>query len=97
MQLLTRVYAYGQDPQAASDAPRFFVESDGTVLLEHGIPLPAEEGLRKLGHPVRIERSAAQQYVEQYFRRYPGVKQYMDATREMAFLTGSYRHHVAPD
>lgn len=59
VQLLTRVYAYGQDPQAASDAPRFFVESDGTVLLEHGIPLPAEEGLRKLGHPVRIERSAA--------------------------------------
>lgn len=58
VQLLTRVYAYGQDPQAASDAPRFFVETDGTVLLEEGISLPIEEGLRKLGHPVRIERSA---------------------------------------
>jgi DNA polymerase-1 len=37
-----------------------------------------------LARNLGIERSAAQQYVELYFRRYPGVKQYMDATREMA-------------
>jgi DNA polymerase-1 len=37
-----------------------------------------------LARNLGIERGAAQQYVEQYFRRYPGVKQYMDATREMA-------------
>jgi DNA polymerase I len=31
-----------------------------------------------------IERSAAQQYMERYFARYPGVKAYMDQTRKAA-------------
>jgi DNA polymerase-1 len=31
-----------------------------------------------------IERSAAQQYMERYFLRYPGVKDYMERTRESA-------------
>ena len=31
-----------------------------------------------------IERSAAQQYMERYFARYPGVAEYMRATREKA-------------
>jgi DNA polymerase-1 len=37
-----------------------------------------------LARQLGIERGAAQQYVELYFRRYPGVRQYMDDTREMA-------------
>ncbi len=35
-----------------------------------------------------IERSAAQRYVDLYFRRYPGVKRYMDDTREQARALG---------
>jgi DNA polymerase-1 len=31
-----------------------------------------------------IERAAAQQYMERYFARYPGVKAYMDRTRQSA-------------
>ena len=31
-----------------------------------------------------IERGAAQQYMERYFLRYPGVKEYMERTREAA-------------
>src|SRR5690606_2716249 len=31
-----------------------------------------------------IERSAANQYMERYFQRYPGVKEYMERTREAA-------------
>ena len=31
-----------------------------------------------------IERRAAQEYVDLYFARYPGVKAYMDRTRELA-------------
>ena len=31
-----------------------------------------------------IERSAAQQYMERYFTRYPGVEAYMDQTRQSA-------------
>jgi len=37
-----------------------------------------------LARQLGIERGAAQKYVELYFQRYPGVKQYMDETRAMA-------------
>ncbi len=37
-----------------------------------------------LAKQLGIERSAAQAYIEQYFARYPGVKIYMDSTREQA-------------
>ena len=35
-----------------------------------------------------IERSAAQQYMERYFARYPGVAEYMQRTRELARRDG---------
>jgi DNA polymerase-1 len=35
-----------------------------------------------------IERSAAQQYMDRYFTRYPGVAQYMQRTRETAHVAG---------
>ena len=35
-----------------------------------------------------IERAAAQAYIERYFQRYPGVKRYMDETRETAKAQG---------
>ncbi|HVY08317.1 MAG TPA: DNA polymerase I [Burkholderiales bacterium] len=37
-----------------------------------------------LASQLGIERSAAQQYMERYFLRYPGVKDYMERTREAA-------------
>jgi DNA polymerase I len=37
-----------------------------------------------LSRQLGIERGAAQEYVELYFARYPGVKRYMDATRAQA-------------
>ncbi len=37
-----------------------------------------------LASQLGIERSAAQNYMERYFARYPGVKAYMDATRQSA-------------
>jgi DNA polymerase-1 len=37
-----------------------------------------------LARNLGIERSAAQQYVERYFQRYPGVKRFMDETRVAA-------------
>jgi DNA polymerase I len=37
-----------------------------------------------LARNLGIERSAAQQYVERYFQRYPGVKRFMDSTRAQA-------------
>lgn len=41
-----------------------------------------------LARQLGIERSAAQRYVELYFARYPGVKEYMERTRERARDTG---------
>jgi len=35
-----------------------------------------------------IERATAQAYIESYFARYPGVKRYMDGTRELARRQG---------
>ena len=37
-----------------------------------------------LARQLGIERGAAQQYVDLYFQRYPGVKRYMDETRATA-------------
>ena len=37
-----------------------------------------------LARQLGIERSAAQEYVDIYFRRYPGVKAFMDSIREQA-------------
>jgi DNA polymerase-1 len=41
-----------------------------------------------LARQLGIDRGAAQRYVDAYFARYPGVKQYMDATRARARRDG---------
>ena len=41
-----------------------------------------------LAKQLGIERSAATAYIERYFARYPGVKSYMDSTREQAKQQG---------
>jgi DNA polymerase-1 len=41
-----------------------------------------------LAQNLNIERSAAQSYIERYFARYPGVREYMQNTREIAKQQG---------
>ncbi|MDP1755101.1 MAG: DNA polymerase I [Methylotenera sp.] len=41
-----------------------------------------------LAQNLNIERSAAQSYIERYFARYPGVREYMQNTREIAKKKG---------
>jgi DNA polymerase-1 len=41
-----------------------------------------------LARQLGLERAAAQQYMERYFARYPGVKRYMDETRAQARSDG---------
>jgi len=41
-----------------------------------------------LAKQLGVERSAANAYIERYFTRYPGVKNYMDSTREQARQQG---------
>lgn len=41
-----------------------------------------------LARQLDIDRNAAQEYMDQYFHRYPGVKKYMEAIRESAAKKG---------
>ncbi|KAL4930743.1 gamma-glutamyltransferase family protein [Aspergillus undulatus] len=63
VQVLLNMLAFGYHPQAALDSPRFCIaagnkelgkELDRTVYIEEGISEGAVEGLRKLGHDVKV-------------------------------------------
>jgi len=52
-QMMVRIFDYGQNPQSASDAPRWYVEEDLTKLsLEPGFAPEVVEELRRRGHRV---------------------------------------------
>jgi gamma-glutamyltranspeptidase/glutathione hydrolase len=57
VQMIVRILSGGQNPQAASDAPRFCVMEDGSVAVESNMPQTAIEGLLQRGHNVRIEHN----------------------------------------
>lgn len=52
VQMMVRIFGAGQDVQAAADAPRWFVDEDGSVALEDGFGPDVSEALRRLGHRV---------------------------------------------
>ena len=52
LQMMLRVARYGQNPQAALDAPRWYVFENGKVALEDGIPSHVIENLRSRGHEI---------------------------------------------
>lgn len=52
VQLCVRILAFGQNPQAASDAPRWQLAEDGVVLLEEGFSVDVAFELESLGHRV---------------------------------------------
>ncbi|MBL8523882.1 MAG: gamma-glutamyltransferase [Betaproteobacteria bacterium] len=51
-QMVIRMIDYGQNPQAASDAPRWIVNPDFSVGLEPGFNPSAVEALAKRGHKI---------------------------------------------
>jgi gamma-glutamyltranspeptidase/glutathione hydrolase len=50
MQVMSRLVDYHQNPQAASDAPRFRIDSGLAVGIEHGVPADVLNRLRERGH-----------------------------------------------
>jgi gamma-glutamyltranspeptidase/glutathione hydrolase len=50
VQITVRIFDYGQNPQAACDAPRWHVTADFTVALEPGFPPEVKAELRRRGH-----------------------------------------------
>jgi len=58
VQMLVRMQDYGQNPQAACDAPRWHVREDGALLLEPGFAPEAVGSLRERGHEVVTDAMA---------------------------------------
>ena len=54
VQMVTRIFDHGENPQAASDAPRWQVTPDFRVLLETGFDAAAALDLADRGHAVEI-------------------------------------------
>jgi len=59
VQMMVRIFNYQQNPQAASDAPRWCVMEDGRVAMEPEFPKSLIAGLQQRGHIVttEVERS----------------------------------------
>jgi DNA polymerase-1 len=92
---LLNAFANGQDIHRATAAEVFDADSLEAVTAEQrrsakAINFGLIYGMSAFGlaKQLGIERSAAQQYVDLYFHRYPGVKAFMDSIREDAAEKG---------
>ena len=91
---LLAAFAAGQDIHRATAAEVFGLTPDAVTSEQRRAAKAINFGLiygmsafglaRNLG----IEQSAAKQYIERYFQRYPGVQTYMETTRERARACG---------
>ena len=54
VQMVTRIFDHQQNPQAASDAPRWHVHPDFSISLEPGIDERVQQDLAQRGHAVAI-------------------------------------------
>jgi DNA polymerase-1 len=77
----TAAEVFGVAPESVSDDMRRAAKAINFGLI-YGM---SAFGLAK---QLRIERVAAQEYVERYFKRYPGVRDFMERTRETARQQG---------
>ena len=92
---LLQAFASGQDVHSATAAEVFGVDSLEQVSTEQrrsakAINFGLIYGMSAFGlaRQLGIERSAAQAYVDLYFERYPGVREFMDRTRAEAHEKG---------
>jgi len=87
---LLRAFAAGDDIHRATAAEIFGVASADVTADQRRYIKAVNFGLIYgmgafgLATQLNIERSAAQQFIEKYFARYPGVAEYMQRTRELA-------------
>ena len=87
---LLRAFAKGEDIHRATAAEVFGVAPDAVSSEQRRYAKVINFGLiygmsaYGLASQLGIENSAAKQYIDLYFARYPGVKHYMDSTRQQA-------------
>ena len=91
---LLKAFAAGSDIHRATAAEVFRVAPDQVTddlrRSAKAINFGLIYGMSAFGlaQQLKIERSAAQQFIELYFARYPGVKAFMDRTRAQAHTQG---------
>jgi DNA polymerase-1 len=87
---LLQAFAAGEDVHRHTASEIFGVDSAAVTAEQRRYAKVINFGLIYgmsafgLASQLGIERGAAQQYMERYFLRYPGVKDYMERTRETA-------------
>jgi DNA polymerase I len=91
---MLQAFANNEDIHRATAAEVFGVEKEAVDSEQRRYAKVINFGLIYgmsafgLAQNLNIERSAAASYIERYFARYPGVKQYMQDTRELAKAKG---------
>lgn len=91
---LLKAFAEGRDIHRATAAEVFALDLDDVTTEQRRAAKAINFGLIYgmsafgLAKQLGIGRNEAQAYVEMYFARYPGVKEYMDNTRQRAHETG---------
>lgn len=87
---MLKAFASGEDIHRATAAEVFGVDLSAVTSDQRRAAKAINFGLIYgmsafgLAAQLDIERSAAQQYIDRYFMRYPGVAEYMQTTREKA-------------
>jgi DNA polymerase-1 len=91
---LLKAFAAGEDIHRATAAEVFGIDNDKVTNEQRRSAKAINFGLIYgmsafgLARQLDIERGEAQSYIDLYFSRYPGVKKYMDETRELARQQG---------
>ena len=95
---LLKAFAAGEDIHRATAAEVFGADGPEAVTADQrrsakAINFGLIYGMSAFGlaRQLGIERSAAQEYVDLYFARYPGVKAFMESTRSRRARTASSR------
>jgi gamma-glutamyltranspeptidase/glutathione hydrolase len=50
LQLMVRIFCWGQNPQTAADAPRWYIDEDASLSLEPAFPSEIRKELQRRGH-----------------------------------------------
>jgi DNA polymerase-1 len=91
---MLKAFAAGEDIHRATAAEVFGIELDAVSSEQRRYAKTINFGLIYgmsafgLAKQLEIERSAAQQFIDRYFMRYPRVAEYMQSTREAALERG---------
>ncbi|RTZ59385.1 MAG: DNA polymerase I, partial [Gammaproteobacteria bacterium] len=91
---LLKAFEHGIDVHAATASEVFGVPLDQVTSDQRRHAKAINFGLIYgmsafgLAQQLGIDRAAAQNYIDRYFARYPGVKRYMEQTRELARRQG---------